>query len=291
MNIVFSHLDEVTLHNGQVYSMMMQSTASLYRVRKLLREWIYALPMTSPYLYVRESNKDVVAKQLYVIHLQQAVFELEEDKEFSKWIVQHLKYLLEHDEYFIKQYNHVMSALEQLVLNSSLHLENIQIDFDLTDKVIEGLLKHLSIQITSNTHMSIHSIELRKIYIEVLLKLNVQKKPVFILYEFPENDAANNEYFTLIEYLKSLEVTVLCLSNSKDFVKQTDIENVLLMYDNGSKYSVMDLKKELHLFNYEHHKLSDDELTKTLALVDFYQEYDLLDKKYIDFLESRTFPM
>ncbi|WP_458631414.1 hypothetical protein [Paenibacillus sp. CMAA1364] len=291
MRMLFSHMDEIILEPGQVHSIMLQSTSNLYRVRKLIFDWVQGQCMNSPYLFVREQDRDVLAKQKYVIHMKQSVFELAEDKEFSKWIVQHLKYQLEHDEVFISQYNEFMHALEKMIFSTTLYIGDVQIEFDLTEKLMESILKQLSFQLSISEQTSLQSLQLRKLYIDLLLKLNVQQKDIVIIYEYPENDAAIKDYEALMLYLKSLNVTVLCISSSKDFVKYTDIENLILMYDNGSRYNLLKLKEELELFEYDHPTLSIDQLTTTLSIIDFYGVYDLLDPKYVEFLESNQKPM
>lgn len=291
MRMLFSHMDEITLIQGQVHCMMLQSTSNLYRVRKLLFDWVQGNAMTTPYLYIREQDKDIMAKQKYVIHLKQSLFELAEDKDFGKWLVQHLKYQLEHDATFISQYNSFIQALEKMIYSTTLYIGDVQIEFDLTEKLMEALLKQLSFQISINEQTSLQSLQLRKLYIDLLLKLNIHQKDVIIIFEYPENDSAIKDYEALMMYLKSLKATVLCISSSKEFVKYTDIENSLLMYDNGSKYNVLKLKEDLELFQYDHAKLSLDQLATTLAIIDFYGEYDLLDPKYVEFLESNQNPM
>ena len=285
MKLISSLFSTIKVERNKVNCFMFESAQVQYSFKKVLYDWLEGKTSDYPYMFLEDKQQYFHAKHFHIFHILESIFNVENDKEFNKFVYSLVKNQISQNPSLHKVENDLFFELEKFSSHLSINLPSGSIEFDLHSKWLESVLKALSIEMNLFSDNR-NGLELRKLYIDTLLQNRDTKKDTLIIFEYPENDITLNEYKLLIDYLVNLNTTVICFTNNIQFAKFIDPKRLYLMYNNGDMYDIESLSSEIQLFNIQHHILDRKILLTTLALHDFYKQYELMDQQYISFLES-----
>ncbi len=102
---------------------------------------------------------------------------------------------------------------------------------------------------------------------------------------YPETDIGWNDLHKVAHFFQNLGITTITLTTNPHLLSAAAEERLFLIHENGFLYDIIDLKKELTAFGLV--KKGDlSNVSKSLALHDFNQDYLLLSTEIKEFLLS-----
>lgn len=286
MKITSSFMNELNLSNKAVHTIIFKNTKHQMKFRYKLNQYFIRKQEEEKYVnIVDEYYKKQDAKKFYFINLNFSAVYAATEKSTDQLIRKVLTYHLNHNPELIGLYQKVIYSIEEFLLNINLEYHDIDLEFEITDKVITNMLKAIKVHIDYNDEELVSNNEVRKLLISSLLDLNMTDKEVFILINYPEGEIAKDNYYDFLQYLKKLNLTVVILTSAPEFINWIDNDKLFLINESGHKYDIIKLKQELLEFKYVNEK-SSNLIANKLAYHDFMKDYLLLDPKYRYFLKS-----
>lgn len=288
MKVVSSFMDDLTIRPGECHTITFQSTSMQSNFRQLFRDY-FSNRKADECNYVKILNKDrnkIAGRNFYFVHFDCSKIQLKNDRETEKQLREILYYYLEHNPYLLQDYIKFTNQLEQFISQIHFTKGQLSIDFEPSDKTITQLIRSLDINIEYDDSEQVPNYMMRDFLINALLDLNMLNKEVVLLIEYPETDIGMKDYLKAMELVEKLEVTTIVITSHKDILTTVNLENMLLVHENGSKYDIMMLKEEL--LELEAIKDIDkvNKVAKFLAYKDFKEEYFLLEENMKRFLLS-----
>lgn len=286
MKITSSFINAINLSDKAVHTIIFKNTKHQMKFRYKLNQYFIRKQEVDKYVnLVDEYYKAKDAKNFYFINLNFSAVYAATEKSTDQLIKKVLTYHLNHNPELINLYQNVVHSIEAFLSNINLEYHDIDIEFEITDKVISNMLKAIKVHIDYQDEELVSNNEVRKLLISSLLDLNMTEKEVFILINYPEGEMAKDSYCDFVNYLKGLNVTVVILTSAPEFINWIDNDKLFLINESGHQYDIIKLKQELLEFKYVNEKSSKLVVNK-LAYHDFMKDYMLLDPKYRYFLES-----
>lgn len=286
MKITSSFINEINLSDKAVHTIIFKNTKHQMKFRYKLNQYFIRKQEVDKYVnLVDEYYKAKDAKNFYFINLNFSAVYAATEKSTDQLIKKVLTYHLNHNPELINLYQNVVHSIEAFLSNINLEYHDIDIKFEITDKVISNMLKAIKVHIDYQDEELVSNNEVRKLLISSLLDLNMTEKEVFILINYPEGEMAKDSYCDFVNYLKGLNVTVVILTSAPEFINWIDNDKLFLINESGHQYDIIKLKQELLEFKYVNEK-SSKLVANKLAYHDFMKDYMLLDPKYRYFLES-----
>ena len=286
MKITSSFINEINLSDKAVHTIIFKNTKHQMKFRYKLNQYFIRKQEVDKYVnLVDEYYKKKDARSFYFVNLNFSAVYAATEKSTDQLIKKVLTHHLNHNPELINLYQKVVHSIEEFLSNINLEYHDIDLEFEITDKVISNMLKAIKVHIDYQDEELVSNNEVRKLLISSLLDLNMTEKEVFILINYPEGEMAKDSYCDFINYLKRLNVTVVILTSAPEFINWMDNDKLFLINESGHKYDIIKLKQELLEFKYVNEK-SSKLVANKLAYHDFMKDYMLLDPKYRYFLES-----
>lgn len=287
MKIISSFMDDLVLTRNQCHSIYFESSKMQMQFRELLKSFFTNKKMEDHYyLDVIDHNYNSIAsRSFYFIDFDCFSIDLKNEKDTSKIILDLLKYELEHNAEWLAHYTNYLTITDRFLSQLELTEEALVIDFQMTDKTIEALLKSLLVTIEYDNSTVVGNHKMRAFLIKAMLKLNLTEKEVVLFVSYPEVDVGYQDYKEVVQFLEQLGVTTIILSSNEYYLTHPPMDSIFLVNKNGKCYDIPFLFKELEVFGLLGQK-SGASVAKKLAYKDFTQRYELLDLVYKEFLES-----
>lgn len=286
MNLTSSFMEELKLTPKNVHTVIFESTKHQMKFRHKLNQYFINKQDEEKYVnLVNKHYRKQDSKKYYFINLVLSSVYKVTEKDTDKIIKEVLLHHLNHNSDLIGFYQDFENSIDEFLAKINLGYHNVELEFEVTDKVIENMLKAIKVHIDYKAENLVSNNEIRKVLISSLLDLNMTEKEVFILINYPEGEIAKDMFFDFINYLKELKVTVVILTSAVEFIEWTDSDKLFLINELGEKYDIIKLKQELLEFKYVN-KEQSFLMANKLAYHDFMKDYLLLDPKYHYFLKS-----
>jgi len=291
MKLVSSFIDETNMAPGEINTICFQTT----HLQQLFKEYLVHFmnrknKSETNYVHIVDEDGEVINIRNYeCIYFDCSSISLSNEKETRQTIQKMLFYQLENNPRIVETYFNLRKELDVFFNNITLNFDEINIEFELTDKSIESLVKQLDINIghINSYRGHIPNYELRHALLQMILGMSVTND-VILFITFPENDLGINDYVKFFNHLKNLNITTILLTTNKNFIMNTEVENITMYMEQGRIYDIIGLKKELLAFNLCDQHQSDN-LAKSLAFDDFSHDIQTIRRDLRTFLESSTF--
>ena len=286
MKINSSFMEALDIQIGEVHTLHFSNSYHQMKFRSKINDYFQGKNVESDFVTIVDDNFLIKeAKEFYYINFDFTSINLETEKETNALVRKVLMYHLNHNQDLISLFSGIENAIEEFFLQINIEYDDLDLEFEITDKVIENMVKAVKVHFNFKNEEIITNSDIRKLLISSLLDLNMLKKKVFILLSFPEAEIAKDKLGEFNDYLKGLNVTVLIITSDIELIKKTTSKNLFLMSEYGRKYDIIKLQQELEEFM----DIENDHLvilTNLLAYHDLREEYLLLDSKYQHFLNS-----
>lgn len=287
MRIVSSFMDDLKIKKEQCHSIYFESSKVQMNFRRFIKDYFNNKKLDEGlYLdFVDKDNSSISPKQFYFLDFECFSVDLKEEKDTSKLMLNLLAHELEHNAEILPGYTEYMALTDRFISQLGISEGDLQVEFQVTEKTIEALLKSLLITIEREEEEHIENNYVRELLISAMLKLNLANKEVFLLLSFPEVDVGYRDYKRTMEFINGLGITTIVLSANPYFIKYPDKDCIFLIDKNGGNYNIPLLVEEIKIFglaaNYD-----VSEIAKELAYRDFQKDYLLLDPLFKKFLLS-----
>lgn len=178
-------------------------------------------------------------------------------------------------------------ALDDLYSRLSITLDGLTVDLIEPSNALWILLKQAMLDIHLDTK-DVSQIELRKLYFKILETMNIKGKESIMILYYPEVNIGTNELEEFLDWLESLKITVICLTNSLNVISRTNPLNLHLVTESGKRYDLMGLREDIELFQFVY-KNDINKVTVYLAYHDFTNQKFILNTKWQKFLDSNKY--
>lgn len=283
-------MQDITLSKGQCHTITFQSSRIQMEFRKMLTDYFRnRRPSECKYLKIFDDNGNKIrGRDFYSVIFECNVINLKEEKSTQKIIQDFLYNQLENSPVLLEDYMDFQHKIEEFLTKIGIKDSELMIDFQSSNKTITQFIRSLEISIDSNNNIDISNSAIRNFLIKLLLKLNIHNKDVILVVTYPESDVGSDDYQQIINGFNDLKVTTLILTSHHDFLVSVPKENMFLIDENGLCYDIVTLEQELLAFDLVG-KNNITEVAKSLAYVDFLEDYTLLDHNLKEFLLSNKF--
>lgn len=287
MRIISSFMDDLVLVEKQCHTIFFESSRLQMKFRGLIKNYFSNKKMDDRnYLdLLDKNNQSISPKQFYFIEFECFTIDLKDEKDTSKLLLNLLEHELEHNAELLGSYTEYLAVTDKFISQLELNDGEFKIEFQVTEKTIEALLKSLIMTIEYNDDELVANHRMRELLINAMMKLNLTEKEVVLLLSFPEVDIGFRDYKQTIQFIEELGITVVVLSANSYFITHPEVDCTFLINKNGEKYDIPFLAEELIAFDLVS-EFDAKEIAKELAYKDFTKDYLLLDPLYKEFLIS-----
>lgn len=287
MRIISSFMEDLVITEYECHSVYFESSKMQMKFRKLIKDYFNNKKMEDfNYIDVVDGeNQSISPRNFYFIDFDCFSIDLKSEKGTTKLLLDLLKYELEHNLELLDGYREYLTLTDRFISQLELGEEALKVDFQITEKTIEAMLKSLHVTIEYDEDQLVLNHHMREFLIKAMLRLNLTEKEVVLLLSFPEVDIGFQDYEKMVKFIEGLGITVIILSANPYFITYPSAERIFLMNKNGGRYNIPMLAKELAVFNL----VNDDnaeETAKKLAYRDFTADYILLCPVLKKFLQS-----
>lgn len=208
-------------------------------------------------------------------------------KELKENWIKILEDKINNDEDTHEIYHSFKVALDNLYSKLSITLDGLTVDLIEPSNALWVLLKQAMLDIHIDTK-DVSQIELRKLYFKILESMNIKGKESIMILYYPEVNIGTNELEEFLDWLESLKITVICLTNSLNVISRASPLNLHLVVESGKRYDLKELKEDIELFQF----VDKDDINKVtvyLAYHDFTKQKFILNKEWQKFLDSNKY--
>lgn len=287
MKIVSSFIDDINIEKGKYHAFTFESSYLL----KLFKIHLFTFfnnkaQSETQFINVLDSNNNPLKpKDFHFISFDCHHLDLTIEKNTKAEIHKLLFHQLENNPNMVESFLQFQNQLTTFTSGLELIDEDLLIEFQLNEKALLNLIKSLDIIIEYKDDDYIPNYRIRDFLLKSMLKMNPTNKEPIMVISHPETDIGRNEFDYVIEQLKKLNVTTIVISSQENFLTAANDEHLFLINKYGNKYDIINLRKELEIFNLIK-KESAKELARSIALFDFNKNYQLLNEEIKNFLMS-----
>src|SRR5699024_3891816 len=276
MRITSTFMNDLELKSGEYHAVSFKDSALLKKFRVQLRNFFRnSLRDDSDYLYILNENDEIINKKKFeLISFDCNIINLQDDKYTEKLVKDLLFDQLENQPELLEAHLDLNRAVEKFVSDIEIQTEGIMIEFDKNERSIQRFIQSLDIIISCDENEDIPNYIIREFLIRTLMKLNKQRKEIILMLSFPETDLGFYEFKKFIDLLKQLKVTTIVLTNEFDFIEAASLDCAFLIDENGNKYDILNLEKEIKAFELDDQD-SSMSLARKLAFTEFRGDFSL----------------
>lgn len=278
----------ISLVENNINFIVFESMQQQFECRELLNNWLQNQQMEYPYFLFTIDNIEVTIKSLNLLLLCGGDLSLFKSKEDVKQLTQLVKFEIENTPFLLDIYATVLNDITKAFDQMTFAFKGIDIEFSTEALSIEQILKLVQVNVSNKVGDRLSIFEYRKFLIESWLYLVHNKNTNVCIYNFPENELDRKEIEQLFVAINDNSCTVICLTSNPYFLELVDHQNIHLIKSTGARYNIELLYDELHLFSMDA-PCEIEQLTKKLAVQDFFHDTALLDEKWRIFLKSNRF--
>lgn len=269
----------------RVQNIVFENRQMEFEFRELLQRFVNKEELMTPFVLMTDEYGEVDKKRYHVLELFGGHLNQLSEKEWQQNIVQ---YILEQVEY---QHNELFVTLTQQIEHTFLELPITLKDFTLQIDYEQFELKHLQKQLKWDIKIKEGNLSMEnrcEFMIELWFALTNGAKKL-IIYHFPEHDFRIGQFKEIIHYLQKLNITILCVTSSIEWLQHFEESCVHLIGENRERFDLVQMQYELHLWKERHlyNNLSDTELAIIVAYYERIQQPKLLPLSLRTFIESR----
>lgn len=285
MKIVSSFINDIILEERKYHAFSFESSYLLKLFKQGLVDFFNnKLQSETQFLNVLDfTNNELSNKNFHFIFFDCNHIDLAIDKNTNTQIQRFLFYQLENNPNMIEQFSIFQNQLYSFVSSLELVEGELSIEFQYNEKSVLNLIKSLEIIIEYEEGSYIPNYKVRDYLIKSMLKMNSAKKEPILVVSHPETDVGRADFNYAIGMLKSLEITTIVLSSQREFLTAAADERLHLVDQYGDFCDIINLRKELNEFNIIK-KDDPEEMVRSIALVDFNKDYQLLSGEIREFL-------
>jgi len=287
MKFASSFLSEINLEKGKYHAFSFETSYLL----KVFKQHLFAYFNNKPQLETQflnvldSNNKQLSAKDFHFISFDCHYIDLSIEKNTKSQIQKLLFHQLENNPNMVEKFLRFQNQLSFFTNHLDLVDNELSIEFQFNEKSIFNLIKSLDIIIEFDEKEYIPNFKIRDFLIKALLRINTEEKEPILIISHPETDVGRMDLHYVINMVKDLDITTIVLSSQKDFLTSATDKRLFLVNKYGNFYDIISLRKELIEFNLI--KESDsEELVRSIALMDFNKDYQLLTGEIKNFLLS-----
>lgn len=287
MRIISSFMDDLVITKNRCHSISFESSHIQMQFRQLIKSYFNRkVQEECKYLKIVNAEGNLIEpKDFYFIEFNCQSISLKEEKSTSLIIQDLLKYQLENNPLLLEEYIKLNTELERFLSVIEFKKNDLIIEFGMSEKLIANIVKSFVISIEHDEKDYVPNYIIREFLIQSLLKLNATNKTPFLLLSFPEIDIGFEDYSKVMQFFRELNITTLIITSHAYFSSVVNKKEMFLIKENGGKYDIIGLGKELIEFELVNQEQESDQ-TKFLAFKDFTKDYDLFDLKMKEFLLS-----
>lgn len=289
MKMISSFMDAVKVREGECHTITFESSHIQMNFKQSLIDYFRNRKKSEcTYLKILNANGDAInGRSFYFIPINCHAINLTEERSTSKIIQDVLYHHLENNPELIQEYLAFNEQLETFINKVEMISGELTIDFQLSDKTINQIIKSLDIFVQHGDSDFVPNYVMRDFLIKAMMEMNILNKRIFVLISYPETDVGMEDFAEVIRMLKELQVTTIIITSNFSFLSAVNIENMLLIDNNGENYDIIKLRQELIAFDLVNQEQATD-VSKKLAFLDFTGDYFLLDTKMKEFLLSNS---
>lgn len=287
MKFISSFIDDINIKKGKYHAFHFETSYLL----KLFKQHLFAYFNSKPQLetqflnVIDSSNKELKTKDFHFISFDCHHIDLSSEKSTTSHIQKLLFHQLENNPRLLEKFLLVQHQLNIFTNSLDLNDGELSIEFEVNEKAILNLIKSLDIVIEFKANDYIPNYKVRDFLIRALLEMNMDEKEPILIISHPETDIGRLDFSYVINTLKELGITIIVLSSQREFLTAAKDEQLFLINQYGQFYDIINLRRELKAFNIVK-KENPESLARSIALIDFNEEYILLNKEIKDFLMS-----
>lgn len=283
-------MDDIALKENKYHAISFESSKVQQQFRQLLKGYFTNKnKKENEFLQiVDENNNEINSKDFHFINFNCNTISLTAEKHTDKLIRETLLYHFENHPNYIEEYNIFHQKMDKYINSIELSNNDLQIEFTSTNKTTQNFIKSLDINIEHNDNEFVPNYLLRNYLIQLLIKMNVMEKRIFMLISFPESDVGHEDFLTVTHLLKEFKVTTLVITTQQDFLTAAGLGQMFLVKKYGIIYNVNSLKEELEAFNV-FSKKEAVKMAKAISFKDFVGNLQLLNDDLRRFLVSNKF--
>lgn len=290
MKIYSDQCDCLSVEIGKLNTLFFATHAQQFAFRKLLHRWQLGSVGEEEYIGVTWQDRDSVAKDFTIIELTGGELNFFDDREMKKNLQQFIKQQILNNETQLSIYREMEQHLLRSFSLLQFEFSDVDFEFEIEELPFEVLMKQCELILTHRDNKALTALDYRKLMITLWLKLQEHtKKPLLIVYHFPENDMGVTDVQVLTEFLAALGITIIVITKTITTCYTLPNENISFIKKNGNIYDILALEKELQLFEMAYTNVTNTQLAQKLAFCDFTNDTALLQEELRRFLESNQF--
>lgn len=278
----------IPLVRNSVNFIVFERMQQQFRCRELLNNWLQNQQMEYPYFLFTIEGIEVTIKDLNVLMLSGGDLSFFKSKEDLKQLSQLVKFEIENTPHLLDIYSTLLRDITKAFEQMTFTFQQFEIEFATEEVSVEQLLKLVQLKVSSETGGPLSILEYRKFILDSWFHLVHNKNTNVCIFNFPENELDQNECEQLFNRLNEQECTIICLTSNPYLLELVEHRNIHLIKSTGSRYEIELLFEDLKLFQLDA-PFEIEQLTKKLAVQDFFHDTALLDETWRTFLTSSRF--
>lgn len=278
----------IPLVRNSVNFIVFECMQQQFRFRELLSNWLQNQQMEYPYFLFTIEGIEVTTKDLNLLMFSGGDLSYFKSKEEVKQLTQLVKFEIENTPYLLDIYATLLRDITKAFEQMTVIFQQFEIEFATEAVSFEQLLKLVQVNVSRETGEPLSILEYREFLLDSWLHLVHNKNTNVCIFNFPENELDQKECKQLFTRLNEQDCTMICLTSNPFLLELVEHKNIHLIKATGSRYEIELLFEDLKLFQLDA-PCGIEELTKKLAIQDFFHDTALLDETWRTFLSSNRF--